>query len=138
MRLLEIASWWTPPCELEYTGIDLFESRRDSDGPGMTLKGAYQTLRATGAKVRLLPGVAEATLSAVTSSLPPLDFIVASDEKDIAALAGAIAFFPRLLHPDTRIFLDRADAAAPVFRQVPLVEIRERAAESARVARRAA
>lgn len=137
-RLIEIASWWTPGCELEYTGIDLFESRQDSDGPGMTLKGAYQALRATGARVRLLPGTAEGTLFSIVGAIRPLDFVVASNEHDLASLADAVRFFPKVLNPDTRLFVNTSGPESPVFRHVPAEEIREQATAHASTVRRAA
>ena len=138
VRLIEIASWWTPAPELEYTGIDLFESRQDSDGPGMTLKGAYQTLRATGAKVRLLPGTAKATLSSIVGSIRPLDFVVASNEDDLTTLADAIRFYPKVLGPDTRFFVTTSGPETPVFRHVPVEEIQGQTTAHADAARRAA
>src|ERR1700722_2539615 len=68
LRLIEVAAE-AGPKQVSYTGIDLFEMRSESDGPGVSLKLAHRELQATGARVRLVPGNARSALPQSANSL---------------------------------------------------------------------
>lgn len=137
--MLEIASWRRPAKELEYIGIDPFESRGEAEGPGMTLKTAYTELRATEAKIRLIPGTAASALWHVATSLGAVDFVVVSAEIDLAALAEACVRYPKLLSAEPEIFLNRGESPrSPDFRRVPLSELQALAGNRSAQAGRAA
>jgi len=95
-----------PARELYYTGIDLFESRRAQDGPGVTLKDAYRKLRATGVPVRLMPGDA-GTLSALAPVIGPTDLVLISLSQPQRGLAEAAAVLPRVLQPESRVYQEQ-------------------------------
>ena len=78
LRMLEIAGIHCPPAEICYAGIDLFETRRPGDGPPLTLKRAFQLLRATGARIRLIPGDPFTALSGAANLLAATDLLVVS------------------------------------------------------------
>ena len=82
-RLIEVAGLADPGCQVGYTGIDLFEMRGESDAPGVSLKLAHRQLQATGARVRLVPGIAQSALAQTANSLGPHDLVlIAADQPD--------------------------------------------------------
>ncbi len=110
LRMLEIAGIHCPPAEICYAGIDLFETRRPGDGPPLTLKRAFQLLRATGARIRLIPGDPFTALSGAANLLAATDLLVVSAGQDPDSLAKAWDFVPRMLHAQSRVFLVEAGA----------------------------
>jgi hypothetical protein len=109
--MLEVARIHRPPAEICYTGIDLFETRRAGDEPGLTLKRAFQLLRATGARIRLIPGDPFTGLSRAANLLGATDLLVISAEHDPDSLARAWYFVPRMLHAHSRVFLAESTGA---------------------------
>ena len=105
-RLLEIAGWRAESLPLTYTGIDLFESRRD--GEPLTLKQAHRELRRSGARTRLIPGDPLTALSRAANALTGTDLLLIAADQDPDALAQAWRYVPRMLH-----------AGSLVFQQVP-------------------
>ena len=78
VHLIEVAAQHSPPEQLVYTGVDRFEGRSAEDGPGTTLKEAYRKLRATGARISLLPGDPTAAFSAAVNNLGTADLVLAT------------------------------------------------------------
>ena len=109
--MLEIAGIDCPPAEICYTGIDLFETRKPTDGPGLPLKRAFQLLRATGARVRLIPGDPFTALAGAANLLGETDLLVVSADQEADSLAEAWYFVPRMLHAHSRVFLAERVAA---------------------------
>jgi hypothetical protein len=107
--MIELAAAKTPRNEIQYTGMDLFEARSDVDGPGVPLKTAYQTLRATGARVRLLPGDPLGELVRVANALGTIDLLIVSAGLDTSRMR-AWWFVPRLLHDRTQVCLEERSA----------------------------
>ena len=106
MQMIEAAARFHPRGQIEFTGIDLFESRTSADGPGMTLKLAHRRLKATGARVLLLPGDPLSALSQGANAIGQVDLMVFSVRLQRRSLAAAWFYVPRLLHPETRVFLE--------------------------------
>ncbi len=104
MRMIDLAARYHLPEEIQFTGLDLFEDRTSADGPGVTLKMAHRLLKATGARVRLIPGDPFAGLSQVANSLGQVDLIVTSPRIDPRSLARAWFYVPRLLHQRSQVF----------------------------------
>ena len=105
-RLIGMAQRHHAPEAVVYVGLDPFESRTSQDGPGTTLKIAYRTLRATGARVRLLPGEPLAVLAQAANTLGTVDLAVFSARLDPALLAEAWFYVPRLLHPQSELYVE--------------------------------
>jgi hypothetical protein len=105
-RLLELAASGRPPVPVSYTGVDLFESRSEADGPGLSLKLAHRQLKVGGARVRLVPGDPYSALARVANELGPLDLVVISADQDRPSLARAWFYVPRILHAETCVFLE--------------------------------
>jgi hypothetical protein len=136
VRMIQIAQATVAAGEVQYTGIDPFEDRSQTDGPGLSLKEAHRLLKTTGAGIRLVPGSPEVGLSRVANALGKVDLLVLSASLDPQSLSQAWFFVPRLLGPDTLVLLESIspDGAAS-FRRVDLAEVRQ---WSARPGRRAA
>jgi hypothetical protein len=109
--MLEVAGIHRPLAEISYAGIDLFETRKPGEGPGLSLKRAFQVLRATGARIRLIPGDPFAALSGAANLLRATDLLVISADHDPDSLAKAWYFVPRMLHAHSRVFLAEAMSA---------------------------
>lgn len=113
-RLLEIASWRADCLPLRYTGIDLFEARPQS-GAGvpaaLSLKQAFRQLRLPSVQVQLVPGPPDAALMRVANSLTGTDLLLISADHDDAALARTWPWVPRMLSPQSLVFLEERPAA---------------------------
>ena len=108
VRMIEVAARGHVRSAIEYTAVDLFEDRSACDGPGVTLKMAHRLLKATGARIQLVPGDPEAALSRVANSLGQVDLMVISRRLDSRRLAGAWFYVPRLLHRQSSVFLEQS------------------------------
>jgi hypothetical protein len=138
LRMIEVAGMQTPINQVYYTGIDEFESRPLGAEPQLTLKNAYRLLRETGARVRLLPGDPNNALSQAANDLGKIDLVFVSSQVNQESMARAWFFFPRMLHTDSRVFLERRESSGsePTVRLLTSAEV-TRLAE-ARPFRRAA
>jgi hypothetical protein len=106
-RLIEVAAAATGK-QVRYTGIDEFESRSAEGASGLTLKHAYQQLRATGAAIQLVPGDPLAALTRVANSLTGTDLVVISADVDAASLRRAWIYVPRMLHRGSLVYLEES------------------------------
>jgi hypothetical protein len=66
---------------VHYVGLDRFEGRLPSDPPGVTLKQAHQRLHSL-AKVQLVPGNADGSLSRLCNHLGVFDLVLVSADND--------------------------------------------------------
>ena len=105
-RLIRMAQHHDQPGAVRYVGLDPFEARTASDGPGMSLKLAYRMLRATGARVQLLPGEPLAVLAQAANSLGPVDLVIFSARLDPRLLAETWYYVPRLLHSESEVYVE--------------------------------
>jgi hypothetical protein len=128
LRLIQVAGGDDGAADIQYTGIDLFEDRSEADGEGLSLKEAHRLLKATGARVRLVPGDPETGLSSVANALGKVDLLLLSPRPDAGQLGHAWFFIPRLLHPRTLVFLESFSAEGLAsLRRVDPAEIHQRA-----------
>ena len=107
VRMIKLAGLFRPPPDIEFYGIDLFESRTAADGPGMSLKMAHRILGSTGAKIQLIPGDPYAGLARSANSLGKLDLMVVSARLHPRSLGPAWFYVPRLLHDRTLVFQEQ-------------------------------
>lgn len=141
-RMVQLAARHCPPQDLRYVGVDRFESRTPAV-PGWTLKQAYRALSAAGVRPRLVPGDPYSALCGTANDLGLVDLVVVSGDEDADAMSRAWAYLPRILRPDSAVFLEEAASREPCaqgwrFRRVPWDEIQARAREGVRRVRRAA
>lgn len=119
VRLIETASRFCDARDIYYTGVDLFEGRDSSQGAGLALKLAHKKLIRTGAHVRLVPGDAFSGIARIANSLKGVDLVVISGDQPLEILDRAWFYFPRMLHAQTQIFLQKpcqAGESAPYDR----------------------
>ena len=136
-RMIEVARRFHPAMATEFTGLDLFESRSATDGPGMTLKAAYRLLGRLDTRVRLIPGDPFSVLSKTANLLGHFDLVIVSARLDPASLSKAWFYMPRLLHEGSQVFQEELLPDGPT--QVRLVERQEvKALAAAARGRRAA
>ena len=137
VRMIEAARWQTPARQIQYTGVDLFESGADANGLSLTLKGAHRLLQTTGAKIRLVPGDPFAAMARTANGLGPTDLVIVSAGLDRGSLDRAWFYLPRVLHPASVVLEElRTPSGELVLRPVGPREIDERSTLNVR--RRAA
>jgi hypothetical protein len=138
-RLFEVAAWRADCLPLKYCGIDLFDSRPASQ-PRLTLKRAHHDLRATGGTIRLVPGDPADALHRSANALTGTDLLLVSANQDAAALAQAWRYVPRMIHPQTLVFVQDASGGAgkESWRQVRVEDVERLAAAARKAARLAA
>jgi hypothetical protein len=129
LRLIEVAQMFAGEARVRYVGIDLFEAR-PAISPGMTLKRAHRLFRSTGADSRLIPGDPLTALARAANSLPNTDFVVIAADQDSNSVAQSMFYLPRMIHADTKVFIEEAVTGAEEnrFRQLLPVEISQMAA----------
>ena len=122
VRMIELAQ--RHAAEVRYAGIDLFEARPDAE-QGMSLKQAYKTLRATGAKVQLVPGDPFSSLARAANSLMGTQLLLISADQDEQSLERAWFYIPRILAPQPLVLIERkgVDQAKPKYEQLTPAEI---------------
>jgi hypothetical protein len=118
-RLLELICGQLPADQVCYTGIDLFEARPLQFGQKLPLKRVYQTLRQTGANIRLYPGDPYTVLSQRANQLGPIDWLIVSASFDPQSLAKAWFYIPRMLHPESLVWVEERAGKKSWFRQLP-------------------
>ena len=137
LRMIEVAKLASPRQDICYVGMDLFEGRSESDGPGLSLKAAYQFLRGVGARVQLVPGNPAESLVRTANSLGKIDLLIVPAELDSPSSSRAWFFVPRMLHERSLVFVERAaDSGQKALHIKPAAEIEQLA--GARAGRRAA
>ena len=135
--MIEVARLASPGQDIGYVGMDLFEGRSESDGPGLSLKAAYQFLRGVGARVQLVPGNPAELLARTANSLGKIDLLIVPAELDSPSFSRAWFFVPRMLHERSLVFVEGVAAEGQKALHVkPAAEIEQLAALGAR--RRAA
>jgi hypothetical protein len=137
LRMAEIARLAFDGQEIHYVGIDPFEDRTESDGPGLTLKAAHQLLHGSGVRVQLLPGRPTDVLPRVANSMGKIDLLIVPAELDTPSHGWFWFFVPRMLHERTSVFVrGTQDDGKTILRPKPHEEIQRLAAAGVR--RRAA
>ena len=137
VRMIEMAQRYHDS-EINYAGIDLFEARSEPQ-PGLPLKQAYKQLRATGAKVQLIPGDPYSSLARAANSLGDTQLlIIAAGEQD-ESLERAWFYVPRMLAPEAIVLVESVgdENAKAKYQRLSRVEI-ERLAGAKQQRKRAA
>lgn len=132
LRILELASQHCPASEIRYTGVDLFEANPSGEAH-LSLKEAHRLLKATGAKIQLLPGDPFMALSRAANSLTGIDLVLISAGQDEDALARSWFYLPRMLHDRSQVFFQKKTAKGEVaVRQLTMGEIADLAGTALR------
>ena len=140
-RLLEVVGWSAGESALKYTGIDLFEGR-PAGTPGMTLKEAFHSLKTANIKMQFVPGDPYQALARTANMLTGTDLMVISAGLDEASLAKAWMYVPRMLHPQTLVFIqEKSDAGGkPVetYKRLTQLEVEKLATAASKKSNRRA
>jgi predicted O-methyltransferase YrrM len=126
-RMIALALRNKPAEPVEYTGIDLFEARKDQDGVGVSLKLAHRMLSQTAARIRLVPGDAFSALSRTANTLASTtDLIVVSADQDAESVSKAWFYVPRMLHAKSLVYREEAiqTPTVDVVAKAPLKTLR--------------
>ena len=155
IELIELAQRQRPTVEIRYTGLDLFDARpADSPDGELKIKEIHQELKATGAKIKLVPGDPLSSLSRVANELASTDLLVISadpttppvlrvensensteadgHQPDSTAAQPDWFFVPRMLHEHSAVFWQTECDGA--FQQLDLKAVSELAAAPRRKA----
>ena len=137
VRMIELAQRYHDS-EIHYAGIDMFEARSEPQ-PGLPLKQAYKQLRATGAKVQLIPGDPFSSLARSANSLSDTQLLILAASEQGESLERAWFYVPRMLAPQAIVLVQRAgdDPARARYEQLSRIEI-ERLAGATQQRKRAA
>lgn len=137
-RMLELARQAAgAQATVEFAGSDRFEDRAAGAAGGLSLKEAYRKLSPL-AKVRLLPGDPYSALQRSANALGAFDLLVVSWEPDAATLSRAWLYVPRLMHANSRVFVEERDSPGAEIRvrELPRAEV-DRLATTTRIRRAA-
>jgi hypothetical protein len=107
LRLIDAAARWTERSDIQYIGMDSFEDRSESDGPGLPLITAHRLLTRSGARIKLIPGDPLRSLARAANELGKVDILIISPQTETDRLNRIWYFVPRLLHPQTQIFVEQ-------------------------------
>lgn len=105
--MIDAAARFTPRSEIQYIGMDRFEERGETDGPGLTLITAHRVLTRSGARIKLIPGDPLRSLARAANDLGQVDLLIISPQPEAERLSRVWYFVPRLLHAQTRIFVEQ-------------------------------
>jgi hypothetical protein len=129
-RMISVALRHAPVDELRYAGVDLFEGRPAETALGVTLKDVHCRLKATGAKIQLIPGDPRSALARSANALRDNDLMLIAADQDAASLASAWFYMPRMLRADSVILRETLSADRSVcWQPISFVEIERLAAE---------
>jgi hypothetical protein len=127
-RLLGLVRSLKPDIEVHYVGLDRFEGRLPTDPPGVTLKQAHQRLHAQ-ARVQLVPGNIDTSLSRLCNHLGAFDLVLISADNDERHLSRCWFFIQRLVHPQTTVFAE-PQAGRTAWTTIPKARLDELASKT--------
>jgi hypothetical protein len=132
IHVIEVLREFHEAKDIHYTGIDLFEARTEADGPGMPLRDAYRLLRATQARIQLVPGTAGEALSQAANGLAQTDVLILSGRIPPDQLSQVWFFVPRMIHARTLIFQESFSGSSTAMRLLNALETSQMAAKGQR------
>jgi hypothetical protein len=136
-RMLRLARGWAEGKPVRYTAIDPFELRSEEE-PVLTLKAAYRSLKATGARVQVVPGDPLTALARVANALTNTDLLLISADQDDASLESAWFYVPRMLHAGSQVLFEEVDETGPRWRPLSHKQVQKLAHRQERRLRAAA
>jgi hypothetical protein len=133
LRMIDAAARHNLRSDIQYIGMDSFEDRVETDGPGLSLIDAHRVLKRSGAKIKLIPGDPLRNLARAANDLGQVDLLIISPQAETERLSRIWYFVPRLLHPQSRIFVEQiAPGGKKAFQAVSPHEIDQWAAKAIR------
>jgi len=110
-RVLALAGAVAADAPVHYVGLDRFEGRLPTDPPGVSLKQAHQRLHSL-ARVQLVPGNVDSSLSRLCNHLGVFDLVLVSIDNDARHLERSWFFIQRLVNAKTTVLVEVAGGAA--------------------------
>jgi hypothetical protein len=136
LRMLSLAQRYTPPDQINFAGIDRFDSR-PVEVPHFSLKDAHKLLRPTGSRINLIPGDPRDALVRAANALHSIELVVVSADQDAPSLDQSWFYLHRLLAPEAVVLREERIGEKLALRNISRTEL-ERLAASAAPRRRAA
>ena len=136
VHIIELLKEFREASDIHYTGIDLFEARAAADGPGISLREAHCLLKATGARIQLVPGSVGEALSRIANSVSQVDVLLISGHIPVEQLSQAWFYLPRMIDAQTQVFQETLTAGGGTAMR--LLEAQEVEQMASRGQRRAA
>ncbi|MEX2170345.1 MAG: hypothetical protein WD851_13610 [Pirellulales bacterium] len=124
-NLIAVAQRYSPQAEIHYSAVDWFDMRPD-EMPPIKLIEAHRRLKATGAKIRVLPGEPGETLRSVANSLLKTDLLLIGPSVTDDSFVQAWYYLPRMCHPKTTVLRGSTIADGIGYRLISFAEIAER------------
>ena len=128
-RLLGLVRGVHPGVDLHYVGLDRFEGRLPDDPPGVTLKQAHQRLHGL-ARVQLVPGNVDTSLSKLCNHLGSFDLVLISADNDPRYVDRCWFFIQRIVTQQTAIFAESRTGSRSVWTAIPKARVDELAAKA--------
>jgi hypothetical protein len=133
LRMIDAAARFTTRSDIQYVGMDSFEDRDKTDSPGLPLIAAHRALARSGAKIKLIPGDPLRSLARAANELGQVDLLVISTQAEPDRLNRVWYFVPRLLHAQSRIFVEQTLPGGKIALQaVSAREVEQWAAKAVR------
>ncbi len=136
IRMIGVAKRYRPDDQIRYTGIDLFEAR-PNPATGLALKEAHKQLKATGAKVQVVPGDPLSALARSANGLQQTDLLLISADQDSTSLENAWFYIPRMLHDKSIVLIEDDSNGESRYRSLSIEQV-DALASSGASTRRAA
>ena len=111
-RMIEQAQRSSPVAEIRYTGVDAFEGRDSEVAVGLPLIEVHRMLKATSARVQLVPGDPFTALARTANSLPGTDLVLISADQDAESVSRAWFYLPRMLHDASVVLVESIEQPA--------------------------
>lgn len=122
-RILGLSLAQPRPEPVKFTGIDLFESRPQSD-IGMSLKEAHARFRGERLEIRLLPGQPAQVLTRFANELRGTDLVLIAGDQASGVREHAWHFLPRMLHKDSQVWIESQTRGASSFQILSPADLR--------------
>lgn len=107
VNMIRVAQKFAVSSNVKYTGIDLFDSRENSE-PKLSLIEVHRQLKAIqGVKVQLVPGEMGPAIARIANSHVRTDLIVISNGVSEKSLEQAWFYFPRMLQSSSIVMTQR-------------------------------
>ena len=104
-------------------GVDLFEAGDKTGTAALSLKQAYRTLRATGARVHLIPSDAIQSLVRSANALPGNELVIVAADQTAGHLAQAWFYIPRMLAPTALLYSANVVGDKSAWRKMSVAEL---------------
>jgi hypothetical protein len=132
LRMISLAQRYYRAAEVRYTGIDWFEAQPGDSRDGLSLKAAYRTLRASRARIHLVPRDAHEAFARLANALSGNELVVIDSQQSLESLGRIWFFIPRMLAHQAIVLAAQTTGERRTWRPLSLAEIQAFGAEPRR------